>query len=285
VATSELEVEVAYLLDQFRARFGDQINLTRTPDGALGVQGIVDTEETKKEILHALSSVIKNPAVRVQISTATEALARQQERPSDRVIVREFAGSDNAIPLYPELRRYFSQHEDTQGREKRTGPSGKDDRVDEAVRAFAGRVVGRSRRVLSHAIELKQLEERFSAPQLNVLTPSARAKWFRMVREHAEALRRETLLLSEELQPIFFPTETPGAETGGFEISSDADLAPAIERLYRLAAVNDEIVRSAFTASSEAPATTLVKAPRFRASLAMAERLADKIRQVAIARQ
>ena len=285
VATSELEVEVAYLLDQFRARFGDQINLTRTPDGALGVKGIVDTEETKKEILRALSPVINNPGVRVEISTATEALARQQERPSDRVIVREFAGSDVAIPVYPELRRYFSRQRDSQSQEKTAGLSPQDDRTDQAVRSFAARVVGRSRRTLSHAIELKQLSERFSAPQLDVLTPSARAKWFSMVRDHAEALRRETSLLSQELQPIFFTSETPGAETGGFEISTEPGLALAIERLYKLAAANDEIIRSAFTASSEAPATTLVKAQRFRASLATAMRLADKIRQVSTARE
>jgi hypothetical protein len=138
---------------------------------------------------------------------------------------------------------------------------------------------------LSHAIELKQLSERFSAPQLDVLTPSARAKWFSMVRDHAEALRRETSLLSQELQPIFFTSETPGAETGGFETSTEPGLALAIERLYKLAAANDEIIRSAFTASSEGPATTLVKAQRFRASLATAVRLADKIRQVATVRE
>jgi RNA polymerase sigma factor (sigma-70 family) len=284
-ATPELEVEVAFLLDQFRARFGDQVNLTRTQNGVLGVKGIVDTEETRDEILHALASVINNPAVRVQISTATEALARQQDRQSDRVIVREFAGSDDAIPLYPELRRYFFLQRDSQSQEKTVGLSPEDDRTDQAVRAFAARVVGRSRRTLSHAIELKQLANRFTASQLDVLSPEARAKWFGMVREHAEALRSETLLLSQELQPIFFPGETRGAEPGGFEISPDADLALAIEHLYKLAAANDEIIRSGFSASSDASATTLVKAPRFRASLATAVRLAGKIRQAATARQ
>jgi hypothetical protein len=245
------------------------------------VKGIVDTEETKKEILHALSPVTNNPAVRVEISTATEALARQQERASDRVIVREFAGSDDAIPLYPELRRYFSRRGDAQGQEKTAGPSSEDDSTDQAVRAFAARVVGRSRRTLSHAIELKQLSERFSAPQLNVLTPSARAKWFSMVCDHAEALRRETSLLRGELQPILFPTETPRAETERIEISGDAGLLPAIERLYKLILANDEAIRSAFTASSSAATGSAVAAPRFRLSLAMAERLADSIRHTA----
>jgi len=278
IATPELEVEVAFLLDQFRARFGDQINLTRTPDGVLGVKGIVDTEETKKEILHALSPVTSNPAVRVQISTAAEALARQQGRPPDRVIVREFAGSDDAIPVYRELSRYFSRQRDSQSQEKTAGLSPQDDRTDQAVRAFSARVVSRSRRVLSHAIELKQLSERFPAPQLNVLTPNARAKWFGLVRDHAEALRRETSFLRQELQPIFFSGESPDTQTPGFEISTDADFALAVERLYKLAVANDEIIRSAFAASSTAATGSPVATPRFRLSLAMAEKLGDSIR-------
>ena len=282
VATAELEVEVAYLLDQFRARFGDQINLTRAADGSLEVQGIVGTEESKKEILHALAPVINNPAVRVQMSTAAEVLERQQRRLSDdRVIVQEFAGSDTGIGVYPELRSYLSRRGDDQGKGQTVGPPSEDNRVDEAVRAFAARVVGRSRRALSHAIELKQLSQRFSATQLDALTPSARAKLFSMVRGHAEALRLETSQLRGELQPIFFPTENDGGNSEASEISGDAGLAPAIERLSNLVLTNDEQIRSAFAASSAGPTSRAMKAPRFRLSLVMAERLAERIQQAA----
>jgi len=262
-ATAELEVEVSYLLDQFRSRFGDQITLTRTPDGSLQVQGIVSDEESKKEILHALAPFANNPAVRVQINTTAEVLERQQQRLSDRVIPREFTGSDSAIPVYRELRSYFSRpgHDE-------------DNSVDEAVRAFAAQVVSGSRRALSHAIELKQLSERFSATQLDGLTPSARAKLFSMVRGHAEQLGRETARLRAEIQPIF-PTEHDEAS----EISSDASLAPAIERLYRLVLANDEQIRSAFAASG--PTSSETKAPRLRLSLLMTEKLASRIEQLA----
>ena len=105
------------------------------------------------------------------------------------------------IPVYAELRRHFSNA---------SGGSPDDDRVDQAIRSFAARVVGRSRRVLSHAIELRQLKERFSGPQINVLTPDAKAKWFSLIKNHADALRRETSALREDLAPIFFNNE--GAE-------------------------------------------------------------------------
>ena len=281
VATPDLEVEVAYLLDGFRVRFGDQINLTRTPEGMLRVNGIVDTDASKKEILHTLAPVLTNPAVRVEIDTAAEVLRRQQRSPAGQVIVRNFSGTDNAIPVYSELRDYVSQTGTSRVEEKELGPSSPGDPVDHAVRALATRVVSRSSRMLSHAIELKQLSERFSSPQLNVLTPDARAKWLRMIHNHAGALQRETSSLRRELQPIFFPTETYGVETEGGDIVSDAELASMIQRLYKLQLANDEAIRSAFTASSDVPRALGVKTPRFLVSLATTESLAGSIRRLA----
>jgi hypothetical protein len=281
VATPELELEVAYLLDQFRSRFGDQINLTRTQEGVLIVNGIVDTDASKKEILHALASVLTNPAVRVEINTAAEALQRQQRSPADRVIVRDFSGSDDAIPIYAELRDYVSRKGASQADDKELGPSSQGDGTDKAVRALAARMVSRSSRMLSHAIELKQLSERFSSLQLNALPPDARAKWLRMIRDHAGALQRETSSLRHELQPIFFSTEAYAVETEAVDVLSDAELGLAIQRLYKLELASDEAIRSAFTASSDGPRSLAVKTQRFRVSLATTEELADSIRRLA----
>ena len=44
------------------------------------------------------------------------------------------------------------------------------------------------------------------------------------------------------------------SESDSMQISSEADLTVAIERLYTLASSVDEAIRSAFTASSDAPA-------------------------------
>ena len=267
-ATPELELRVVYILDPFRARFGDQVNLIRTPDGVLVVKGVVDSDETRKEILRALSPVMDDPAFTVQIQTVAEALARRQQSSPDRIILREFAGSDNAIPVYADLRRYFSNQLNAD-----------DDRVDQAIRSFAARVVGRSRRVLSHAIELRQLKERFAGPQINVLTPDAKAKWFSLVRNHADALRRESSALREDLAPIFLNNQGDSGEPGS--VQHAADLSVAIERLYKLASSVDETVRSAFTASSDTSAATLIKSPNFRGSLVATEKIAGRIRQAA----
>ena len=279
-ASAELEVDVAYLLNQAKADRNEQVALTRSAGGSLRVEGVVDTQQRKEEFLRALAPVINNPAVTIQISTTTEVLERQQRRLSDRVIVQEFAGSENRIPVYADLYVYLSRHGDNQKLGKTVGSPSEDSRVDEAVRAFAVRVVSRSRRALSHAIELKQLSERFSATQIEALSPSARIKLFGMLRVEAEALFEETSQLRAELQPIFFATESNRANNNAGEISGDG-LMPAIERLYKVVSTIDEQIRTAFAVSSDGSTTPAMKAPQFRQSLVMAERIAEGIQQVA----
>ncbi|HKY41515.1 MAG TPA: sigma-70 family RNA polymerase sigma factor [Pyrinomonadaceae bacterium] len=269
-ATPDLEVELAYALDKFRTRFGDQLSLTKTSAERLEVKGVVDSEETRAEILNALSHVSRHPAVRIEISTVAEVLARQQKQPNR--VVQEFAGSDDAIPVYQELKDYLGAH-------AASGTSS--ERVDQMVREFAARVVGKSRRALSHAIELKQLTARFSDKQLNDLTPSTRAKLLGLVRNHAEALRLELATLRGELQPIFFTNQSRVDVTAGVEIVSDASLLLAVERLHRSVLVCDETVRSVFTASSGPATGQLVKSSRFQTELATSEKLAERVRQAA----
>jgi hypothetical protein len=196
------------------------------------------------------------------------------------VIVQEFAGSENRIPVYADLYVYLSRHGDNQNLGKTVGSSSEDSRVDEAVRAFAVRVVSRSRRALSHAIELKQLSERFSATQIDALSPSARIKFFGLLRVEAEALFEGTSQLRAELQPIFFATESNRASINAGEISSDG-LMPAIERLYKLVLTIDEQIRTAFAVSTDGSTTPAMKAPQFRQSLVVAEKIAEGIQQVA----
>jgi hypothetical protein len=194
-------------------------------------------------------------------------MAAEQAR-SDRVVVREFAGSDQSIPLYAELRRYFSA----------TGQT--DERLDQLVRECAARVVSRSQRALSHSLELRQLSSRFSAAELEQLTPSARTKWASLVRNHAEALRRELSTLDGELQRTLSSTEsTPQAEA--VELLDDASLLIAIERLHGLVLSTDQIVRASFAASSAGASAELIKGSQFRIKLITSVKIADAVRQAA----
>lgn len=223
---ADLEVNVAYALDQFRTRFGDQLSLTKTPAGLLEVRGVVDDEATREEILRALSLVVDDrSALRIQIDTTAELLARKPQR-SERLIVSEFAGgSEQSIPLHRDLIAYFAAHD---------GAGQSDQYREELVRDFAAQVIGRSRRAVAHSLELKQLGSRFTAAQLNEFTPSTRAKWTNLVRDHAEALRRELSALDGELQRTLFVDERRALQTEGVEISTSATLLVAIDRCTSL---------------------------------------------------
>ena len=270
-ATAESEVDVAYALDRFRTSFGDQLSLTKTPAGELEVRGVVDDEQTRKEILQALSLAVDEAKIRIHLDTTDELLARKQ-RETGRTVVREFAGSDQSIPLHAELMSYFSAHE---------GAGQTDQYREQLVRDFAAQLIGRSRRALAHSLELKQLGSRFSAAQLDEFTPSTRAKWATLVRNHAEALRRELTILDGELQRTLPLNQSRTPQPTGVEISTSASLLVSIGRLHKLVLTVDQAVRSSFAASSDVSPSEGVKSVRFRTDLAASVTLADEIRQAA----
>jgi hypothetical protein len=68
-ATAELEVEVIRLLNQVDALSGEQLDVTRTAEGLLLIEGIIDTSERKQEIVRALDPVSNHPSVKIRIET------------------------------------------------------------------------------------------------------------------------------------------------------------------------------------------------------------------------
>ncbi len=243
VASAELEVDVAYLLNQAKADRNEQVALTRNAGGSLRVEGIVETEQRKNELLRALAPVSQNPAVTIDVRTVEEALKRTPA--PGTISIHPAEATATTIAVDRELREYFSRNNSSTGGD-----------VDEAVRVFSSRTVKRAYDALFHAIALKQLISRFANVDMRTVTPDARAKWLAMVREQASAFERETALLRRDLQPIFFD----GAELSVVEeltIDGDADLAVAVEKLHKLALANNDAVRTAFVLSSRSSAGAL----------------------------
>ena len=138
-------------------------------------------------------------------------------------------------------------------------------------------MVNRAYRALFHAIELKRLVDRFAKVDMHTVAPDARSKWVAMLREHASSFAHENAVLRQALQPVFFPaTSSNVAEEES--IRSDADVARAVERLYKLALTNNEAIRSAFTISAQSSAAA-IKSAAFWQSIQRAENLAEKIRR------
>ncbi len=260
-ASTDLEVEVLRLLHQAGADLDEQTTVTRTPDGRLRITGLVESNERKSEILRTLAPVASNPALNIEIKTVAEAvIAAQKQRPasssSPTVSIQSVEANANTFPAYAELRNRFS---------------------DEEARAFATRMVGRTREAMRHAWALKRLMSQFSAEELRTLAPEARAKWLSLIRDHARAFERETASLRQELQPIFSPGSGGYGSGSEMSIAGDADIDRAVERLFELGSANDQVIRSAFTISSGGSANTAVRTAQFWRALGEAQSLAARL--------
>ncbi len=260
-ATADLEVEVLRLLNSAGADLGEQVSVSRTSEGELKVQGLVETDQRKTEILRALSPLAGNPAIKIDVSTFTEALARQRQgraakTPSGLISTERVETAGDVFPAYSDLRGRFS---------------------DEESRRYATTMVHRSHEAMRRAWALKRLLQQFSSDDLRTLSPEARAKWLALIRGHAAAFGRESGQLRQQLAPIFFPG---GASDDGISegaIASDADLLRAVERLIAVASANDQAVTTAFTTSTSTSAVSAIKTTQFFRSLKSAEKLAQQI--------
>jgi RNA polymerase sigma factor (sigma-70 family) len=261
VASAELEVEVAYLLNRIKANLGEQVSMGRATGGALRVEALVESEERKEAILSALGPVLNNPAVVVEVSTVAEALARRERAAvQDRLTEREVVVGAGRIPADAELRAHFAAR------------LSDGDRVDAAIKQFAARAMNHSRQALLHASALQRLVGRFTPEETRALGADARAKWVSMVREHAGAYRQEVAALRSQLATVF------GAQGAG-EGSGEGSPKQAAERLLQLSYAQDGAVRSAFTISEGAGSAAAIKSQQFWRQLAISERLAADIEQ------
>jgi hypothetical protein len=269
VATPDLEFQVLKQLNQADAFYGEQISLSREPGGQLQIQGIVETESRKNEILQALSFVKRNPAVQIQVETVKEAAerqARQGPSPSGPIEVGNVeVGTKSSVPAEPELRAFLSRQKGLSG-----------EALDQEIRRYADRVMARTRQARRHALALKRIAERFSADDLRALDATARSQWRQMIVRHASGVQQELEDVLRDLQPLF-PSLSGGQGDAGLEISGDADLAPAAKRLFDLAYGLDKSVGSSFSIYAGSNASAPVRSSEFSRALHTATALAIKI--------
>jgi hypothetical protein len=264
VASAELEIEVLERLNQVKALLGEQLNLTRASDGRLRVEGLVDTDARKSEILAALKAVAGNSAVNLEINTVTEAQARQAKSAPRRIIVQDAQVAQQAIPVETDLRNYFGAARGLSGQQ-----------LEQEIQRFSGQICNRSSLARSHALALKQIAERFTPAQLQALDQATRNRFNALLVEHARGYRRELERLRQQLQPIF-PAASGTVATDG-RITSDEGLIRAINRLFDLAATNDESLCRSFSVSTNPVTATAVKKQEFWRSIGAAEDLAAQI--------
>jgi len=256
-ASADLEVEVLRLLHQAGADLGEQVSVTREENGPVRVNGIVQTDQRKVEILRALHDVNSNPAVHIDVKTVAEALAaRSGPRDSSRATTVEGVEvAADTFPAYEDLRARMS---------------------DEEARVFAARMVSRSHSAMRHAWSLQRLMAQFSAKDLAAMQTEAHAKWIELVKSHARAFETESRGLREQLQPIF-GAGSAGVTPADAAVTNDGELIRAVARLVSSASTNYEVVRSAFTVTRERATFTAIKSEQFWHSMRSAEAAAASI--------
>lgn len=276
-ATAELEVDVLKALNQIGADIGEEATVTRTTTGGLLIQGVVESQQRKAEILNALAPLVGQPGLSIRIETSQEAQKRvqreqtlatknkpSQEKNEIAASVQPFEIRD-AIPADAETRRYL--------RSKGT----QENALNDEVNRFATRTTNRSNQILLRALALKNLASRFSEAQLKAMKPEARNEWLKLIAARASEIENQNAALRQELGAVFGGVSAGG---GSADANDEAGLKRAVVRLSELAASNDRAIRAAFTFSSGANSDA-VKSAQFRQSLGSIEGVANSIETAA----
>jgi hypothetical protein len=122
---------------------------------------------------------------------------------------------------------------------------------------------------------MKRLLAQFSPEESRALTPEAKNKWLALIRSHASAYLSEAAGVRNELRPIY--ANAAGAATESVaDISDDAALIRAVNRLVEVASSNDSTIRSAFAMSATGKSSA-IGSPKFWQSWKNAEALATRI--------
>ena len=249
-ATAALEIEVLRILRDARADLNEQIEVNRTANGKLRVEGILETDQRKAELFAALAPVKDHPAIEIDLKTVAEAFRqegqRQRAQPRDAApdpIVEQTEITAAALPVEADLRRHFAAR-------------GVDEaRMEAAIRGFAATTIANAYRLRSHATTLKRLAARFSGAELEQLDPQARERWRDLLRHHACSLLDETLALRAALAPIF-GANARDENTMSFDLKNIEGLQRACDQVVALCLETDRAIGAAFTLSARSASTT-----------------------------
>jgi hypothetical protein len=199
--------------------------------------------------------------VRIDVSTVAEAARRVDSTSHTKdPIHREVEVADSGGPSDSELRKYFMS---------RVPP----DAVDSEIRTFTQAVLNNSRQAVLRASALQKLVQRFSASDLQSLSPDAREKWSTMIREQTIGYQRSVAAVRNDLGRIY---PAAGSATA---IASAGSVQEASAQLLRISFRNDDVIRRAFTVAEGNSGSAAFSAELWQ-SLAEAEQLAREVQRL-----
>ena len=260
--TTDLQIEMTYLLDQVGATLGQEVTVAIGTDHKLHVEGVLATESRRAQIIKALAPVRHNPVAVINLMTVAEALQRKRAEPS--VVAKTEAQAERAsIPLYDQLSQYF---------EAQTAPGSSVD-VRANIQRLSEQVLEDSGEAMRHAWVLKRLASTLPPTEIGSLSETTHNEYLCMVAAHAQEVGERTEKLRLELGPIIFPNgASPGtAREGSSPDPTDPTLA--IQQLFEAASRNDAAIQSGFSVTTGQAADGAANVEEIRNSLLQTERL------------
>ncbi|HQU84181.1 MAG TPA: sigma-70 family RNA polymerase sigma factor [Pyrinomonadaceae bacterium] len=261
-ATSELEVKVLQLLNNVNALSGDQINITKSPNGKIQIKGIVDAKSRKDEIINALAEVRGNSSVSINIQTAEEATKNNASKTPNGTLESISVESKNSIPAGEILRNQFA----SQGMSE--------ERIESEIRRFSSNALAKSSQIRRSAVQLKQIAERFSPSDIEKMDEATKNNWRKLIKQNAANVAQSAENLRGELRVLNIEAGNGG---GNVNSANDADLIRAAKRLFELSLAIDGDVRASFS-NSGGSKNVSVKSSKFSTNLGEIIGLARQIK-------
>jgi DNA-directed RNA polymerase specialized sigma24 family protein len=275
-----LEVEALFALDGIEANIEQQIGVKRTPAGKLQIQGIVASEERKREVLEALAIVSKNQKAEIIVKSVDDLLA-EQAKADGRLDVMEgtVEPAKDAFPAHALLQEYFA-------RQWESRPQIQEGRVREEwleieISKFAADAVRRSVDVQQHASVLQDLASRLTRDQVRQLDELSQLRLITMIERHRHAIEQESGDLRQQLATAL-AAYAPQAENDASSQSGmslrQTDLRSAAERIHDLSAWNQADALAVFTATELSPGAVIAMSRETYERLEEVEQLARRFR-------
>jgi len=267
IATPDLQIETTWLLDRIGATLGGEITVSMGSDGRLHVEGIVQNEVRKREILTALKPVRSNPAIQIDILSYSQALRRTVATAHGVTSgTSGVPGGNSNLSALADISEFLASQ----------SPPPPESELRGRVMRFSAEISANSSNAARHAWVLKHLAEMASPGSGENLSAEARRRYLSMAAEHAREVEQSTRRLKLELDPIFFAGLPPPGES-----PPPPELSPAIDRLLDAALRNDKAIQSAFGISMGVESPVSIRTAEFRESVLETEELACGIEKQA----
>jgi hypothetical protein len=258
----DLELNVLGRLDRLDALLKDQIRVSRTGDGGVLIEGIVQTSERQSELRRALASLSAVHGVQSDIHTTAEAEAN--EPVAGPLKLDSVDVLPHTAPGQESVRRYLMSQ----------GFVGT--RLDSEAQTYTYRIFDHSNEALVNAVLVKQIANSFTESEIREMTQENREKWLDLIRRHADAVTQELVDLRSELQPVFAPRQI-----GDRPITQRVDLVAAADDLSAaVAAIDKDVGKSLAMSPSESNESSL-ETEAFWGAFSLAEERAYAVLEAA----